>query len=431
MRPGRPRPGGAAQVTSLAGPVRRHRPDYQIVLYMGLLMMVGLVVMYAIGPQRAAVLNAAYGAEYGSAYFFIKQATSLGLALAAFIAAAWLPIRFWQRHAAKLLLAGLAACLALMVLGNLLHVSALAQCTLGACRWFALGPLGTFQPAELLKLGILLFLAGFIGVRMVRGQINDVRLTLVPVGIIVAVSLLFVVVVQKDLGTGISIVAMVASMLVMSGLSRRLGMVLLIGVVLAGIMMIVVAPHRMERLTTFLRGDVVDTTGDGYHITHAKIALGTGGLFGLGIGNSVQATGYLPEAINDSVFAIMGETFGFVGAVAILLLFTALLMRLLRVADNLADPRWRLLVAGVFGWVAVHVMLNVAAMLGVFPLTGITLPLLSLGGTSMVFMAAAIGISFQLSRYTVHDTGKKGAKYEATRSRRRIGRPRYASSRSY
>jgi len=196
---------------------------------------------------------------------------------------------------------------------------------------------------------------------------------------------------------------------------------------------VVIAPHRMERVTTFLAGDTSSETtsdDDAYHITHAKIAIGSGGLLGVGIGNSVQATGYLPEAINDSVFAIMGETFGFVGLTVILLLFTILLIRLLKVVDHLPNIWMKLAVAGVFGWLAAHVILNVAAMIGVFPLTGITLPLLSFGGTSMVFIAGALGLAFQLSRYTVHGSANKEESYENLSSRRGVGRTRYAGRRS-
>ncbi len=134
--------------------------------------------------------------------------------------------------------------------------------------------------------------------------------------------------------------------------------------------------------------------------------------------------------INDSVFAIMGETFGFVGLTVILVLFTALLMRLLKVADHLPDTWMKLVVAGVFGWLGAHVILNVAAMIGVFPLTGITLPLLSFGGTSMIFIAGALGLAFQLSRYTVHGPNNKETYDENSSSRRGIGRPRYTSGSS-
>lgn len=393
---------------------RRHRPDYQIALYMGLLMLLGLVVMYAIGPQRANVLNNAYGTDfYGSTYFFIKQTTSLFLALVAFVVASLVPYRLLLNNAGKILVAGFIACVALLFFGNILHVDAIAQCSLGACRWFDLGPLGSLQPAEFLKFGILIFAASFLGMRAKQGLVNDKSQTLIPLGVVAGLAMLFVVVIQKDMGTGVSLMAFLSVMLYMAGLKYRWGLLIAGILVAAGILFILIAPHRIDRVTTFLSGDAstLDDAG-AYHITHAKIAIGTGGLAGVGIGNSVQATGYLPEAINDSVFAIMGETFGFVGLVAILSLFTALLMRLLKVADHMPNVRLRLVVIGVFGWLAAHVILNVSAMVGLLPLTGITLPLLSFGGTSMVFIAAALGLAFQLSRYTVFGSKLKSDEYK-------------------
>lgn len=410
--------------------VRRHRPDYQIVLYMGLLMLLGLVIMYAIGPQRANVLNNAYGTDfYGSTYFFVKQTVSLGLALVAFIVAAMLPYRFLFSNAGKIVGIGFIACILLLFFGNILGADAITQCSLGACRWFNFGPIG-LQPAELLKFGLLLFAAVFLGTRARQSLINDREQTLIPFGVVTLIALLFIVVIQKDMGTGISLIALLATMLYMAGLKYRYGMLIVGILIIASIVFILIAPHRIDRVMTFLSGDntSIDDAG-AYHITHAKIAIGSGGLAGVGIGNSVQATGYLPEAINDSVFAVMGETFGFVGLVAILALFTALLLRLLKVSDHLIDPRMRLVVVGVFGWLAAHVILNVSAMIGILPLTGITLPLLSFGGTSMVFIAAALGLAFQLSRYTVFGSKLEGNEYEDSQRRRGVGRTRHTARR--
>lgn len=412
---------------------RRHRPDYQIVLYMGLLMLLGLIVMYAIGPQRAHVLNNAYGTDYyTSMYFFVKQTVSLLLALATFVALALTPYQLLKKYAVKILFAGLGACILLAITGNLFHLP-IAQCSLGACRWFDLGFLGSLQPSELLKFGLLVFVAGFLGMRLQQGKVDDLHRTLIPLAALMLFAAVLVIGIQKDMGTGIAMAAIFASMLMVAGVSKRVGAMLLGGALVLGVLMIIIAPHRVERIMTFLDGDAGDsmTVDDAnYHITHAKIAIGSGGPWGVGIGNSVQATGYLPEAINDSVFAIMGETFGFVGLTVILTLFSALLLRLLKVADNLPDPWMKLAVAGVFGWLGSHVILNVAAMIGVFPLTGITLPLLSFGGTSMIFIAGALGLAFQLSRYTVHGSINKESNYENSSSRRGLGRPRYASRRS-
>jgi cell division protein FtsW len=407
--------------------VRRHRPDYRIVLYMGLLMMLGLIVMYAIGPQRAQVLNSSYDTDFYSAtYFFGKQAISLFLALIAFFVVANIKVSWLQANAKRIFYAGLGASAVLAIAGWVGW--GIAKCSLGACRWFDLGILGSLQPAEFLKFGLLIFAGGFIALRAKQGLINDTYKTLIPLGGIMALAALFVIVIQKDMGTGLVMLAIVTSMLIAAGVSFRVGAIVFGAMVLAGILMIIIAPHRVERVTTFLQGDSASIQdASAYHIAHAKIAIGSGGFTGVGIGNSVQATGYLPEAINDSVFAIMGETFGFVGLVVILILFTALLLSLLRVADKLPGLPEKLIVVGVFGWLAAHVILNVAAMTGVFPLTGITLPLLSFGGTSMVFIAGALGLAFQLSAYTVHTTVNEGERYENSRSRRGLGRPRYAS----
>lgn len=414
---------------SEATAVRRHRPDYYIVLFMGLLMLCGLIIIYAIGPQRANVLNNSYGSDYSDSYFFIKQAISLVLSLAAFGAMSTVSYLWIVKNGSKLLLIGLAAC-AILAVAGWAHLG-IAQESLGATRWFNLGPLGSLQPAEILKFGILVFVAGFLGTRAKQGRVNDIQGTLVPIGTITALAMFFIIIIQQDLGTGIALTSIIATMLLVAGISKRIGLMICAGALVVGAVFIMVAPHRMDRITTFFRGDNSSTSDAGsYHVEHAKIAIGTGGLFGVGVGNSVQATGYLPEAINDSVFAIMGETFGFVGLVTILGLFGSLLMRLLKVMDHLVDLRLKLLVAGVFGWFGAHVILNVASMIGIFPLTGITLPLLSFGGTSMIFIAAALGLTFQLSRYTIHPSRLKEASYEDSSSRRRVGRSRHTSRRS-
>ncbi len=414
---------------------RAHRPDYQIVLYVGLLMLLGLVTMYAIGPQRAQVLNSAYGVDsYTGTYFVIKQATSLAIALGAFFIMALVPFRLIKQYAGWLLIAGLGASALLLLTGNILHIDQIAHCTLGACRWFELGPLGSFQPAELLKFGMLLFLARMIADKMAKGKLNDWEESIIPILLVTATALGFIVIFQKDLGTGITLSAIVATMLMVAGVSKSVGLKLA-GIALgAGILSIIVAPHRIARVMTFFGGSesasLTDASGASYHILQAKIAIGSGSWFGLGIGNSVQSTGYLPEAINDSVFAILGEIFGFVGLFGVLLLFTLTLFRILHVADRLREPWMQLVAAGVFGWLASHIVLNIASMLGVFPLTGITLPLLSFGGTSMVFVAAAVGIVFGMSRYTAHEVvEKKEAEHAGSMRGRRLRRTRDTSRR--
>ena len=411
--------------------VRSHRPMYQIVLYMGLLLLLGLIVMYALGPQRANVMNYAYGTNYSDTYFFGKQLTSVIIAVVAFSVFYFVPYKWFTGERSRYVLwAGFLSCVLLFLLGSLLHLS-LAKETNGAYRWFYLGGLGSFQPSELLKYGVLLFLAGFLGRRASQGKINDVHETLVPVGVISALSLLMIVVLQKDLGTGVSLIAIVLSMIIVSGVDWKIIGKILGVVAFCGLVLIFTSPHRIERVMTFIQGDSHKTASGqedkNYHIQQARIAIGSGGLLGLGIGKSVQATGYLPEAINDSIFAVMGETFGFVGLMAILALFTALLLSILHVAARLPDTTLRLIVAGIFGWIASHVILNIAAMTGLMPLTGIPLPLLSYGGTSMLFIAAALGLVFQISKYTSHKVLEEGEGGQDLSGRRRLRRTRYAS----
>ncbi len=405
------------------GVVRKHHGDRLIPVFTILLMFVGLLIIYAIGPQRANLLNSIWGSDYSETYFFIKQFVSFVVAMLGFWAMTVIPYTFVLKHGSKILIAGFIACAVLAVAGWTGAVDAVN----GAVRWFDLGPIGSIQPAEILKFGLLLYLAVFLGIRAKEGAINDPQKTLIPVAIMTAFALLFVIVIQKDLGTGISLTAIVATMLFVAGINKKI-IFGLIGVLLvSGLFLIFTSPHRVERISTFLQGDNTSTQdAEAYHIAHAKIAIGSGGLFGVGIGNSVQASGYVPEAINDSIFAIIGETFGFIGTVALIALFVALLMRLLKVLDYLVDYRLKLLAAGVFGWLGAHVILNIAAMIGIVPLTGITLPLLSYGGTSMVFMTAALGLIFQLSRYTIHPSRIKEVTNEDSRSRRGVGRTRYA-----
>ncbi len=391
--------------------------------------MLGLVVMYAIGPQRAYVLNLASGTNFGDTYFFAKQAISLMLALAAFFVVAKIPYRYFQKYASRLFVIAIVACVVLALAG-LAHLG-IAQCSNGACRWFDLGPLGSIQPAEFLKFAILIFTAGLLSARYRDGKLNDRDMTLIPVAVIALIAIVFVIGIQKDMGTGISLIAMLAAMLHAAGLNQRIGLLLLGGVLAIGFLLIISAPHRMERIVAFFAGDETSTQDpEGYHITHAKIALGTGGLLGVGIGNSVQSTGYLPEAINDSVFAIMGEIFGFVGVTAIIWMFWSLIRRILHTADRLPNMTMRLMAVGVFGWLASHVLLNIAAMTGIIPLTGITLPLLSFGGTSMVFIAGGLGLVFQLSQYTVNSNEVEGSSDADTRSRGRIRGARLSGRRS-
>ena len=293
------------------------------------------------------------------------------------------------------------------------------------------------QPSEFLKVGVLIALAVFLGSKARDGKINDFRETILPSGLLVVLMLVFIAGFQKDLGTAISALAIVAFQFFMAGLSRRNITTASLTAIVAIVGLILIAPHRMARVMTFAGNENCSNLSsseqkDEYHICHAKIAIGSGGIFGVGIGNSVQATGYLPEAINDSVFAILGETFGFIGLVVILAIFLALAMRILRVAAYLKNPASRILAAGVCGWFVFHTIMNVTAMTGLLPLTGITMPLLSYGGTSILFISGVLGLIFNISAYTsFRQVDNFKEENEDSRSRGRLGRTRYASRRSF
>lgn len=157
--------------------------------------------------------------------------------------------------------------------------------------------------------------------------------------------------------------------------------------------------YRRDRVMTFMNPER-DCQTSGYQACQALIAVGTGGLFGKGIGHSVQAYGYLPEAANDSIFAVLAEKFGFVGVSALLVVFWAFFTRLKNIMERAPDNFSRLVVAGILAWLSTQTIINIGAMIGLLPLKGITLPFISYGGTSIIFVTAAIGLVFNISRYT-------------------------------
>ena len=396
--------------------MRKHKSDRLIAVITFVLMAVGLIVIYAIGPQRANFMNSAYGSDYSSNFFFLHQLLSVALSIAAFILAFKFPFDKLKLYSKILVFIGLGLCAALALFSVM--GASIAKCELGGCRWFALGSV-SFQPAEFLKLGLVLYLAQLAAKWKKEGKLES-RDFLQPYAIIAVAALFFVVILQKDLGTGLAVVAICLAILYMSGIKLSYFIAVVAIVFAGGVFAIVSSPHRLERMTTFSGSGDAD---ENYHIDNAKMAIGTGGLLGVGIGNSVQATGYLPESINDSVFAVMGETFGFVGLSAVVIAFTILLSRLLSVATKLEMEK-SLVVVGIFAWVASHVIVNIAAMTGLVPLTGITLPLLSYGGTSMAFIAFSLGLVLQLSCYTGREV-----KNESISSRRGLGGTHYASRR--
>lgn len=373
--------------------MRKHKSDRIIGIITIILLIFGLVVIYAIGPMRANFMNAAYGSNYSENYFFIHQLVAVVISLIAFFVAFKFPYEKLRKISKVMIGLGILACVLLEVF--VLIDSPLAGCQLGACRWIRVGEFGTIQPAEILKLGLVLYLAQLAAERKKEGKLekNDFWIPFTVVG---CLAILFVVYFQQDLGSTVVIVAIMMAILFMSGMSaKKIGIVVAI-LAAFGVVAVLISPHRMERLLTFTSSDGADT----YHIDNALLAIGTGGMTGVGVGNTVQATGYLPESINDSVFAVMGETFGFLGLMVVLGSFTILLFRILKLVEFCGEEEYGLVAAGVFAWVASHVVINIAAMTGLIPLTGITLPLLSYGGTSLAFTSFGLGLVLQLSCYS-------------------------------
>ena len=363
---------------------RRHQPDHWLFVLTALLLGIGLVVVYSISPGLAASQHISQN------HFITKQLIDVGLGLAAFGFAAYFPIKRWQALATPLAVAAIVAS-AIVMFTPLNDVYQ-------AHRWIRLGGF-SFQVAELIKLALLLWLAQFFTRKRREGQLDDSRDVLqVIAGILLLIAVL-VAKFQSDLGSAAVMVAMLGFMAYAAGLPLRRIALIGAAIVLFLALAVFSSGYRRERLATYLHpGQNCQTTG--YQSCQALISVGSGGLFGQGLGYGVQAYGYLPEAGNDSIFAIMAEKFGFVGTTGIIVLYGLYLRRLKIVATHTADTFSRLVVAGVLAWFSTQMIINIGAMLGVLPLKGITLPLISQGGTSIICLMAALGLVYQISRYT-------------------------------
>ena len=405
--------------------IRKHKSNLPLLFSTLALMGLGLIIIYAIGPMRANVLNNTYGTDYPSQYFFLGQLRSVLLSLVAFfLAFKVIPYKYLQKYAKPILIIALALSALLWILA--LSHSSLAKCELGECRWFNLGPV-SLQPAEFLKLALVIYLADFLNRKKEEGNIGKWREFWLPLIIVCGASLFLVVIAQGDLGTGVALISIIFGTLLVAGVPTKQYLAMVAIVLAIAVGSVVTSSHRMERVNawidTLTGAESSDST---YHIDNAMLAIGTGGFTGVGIGNSVQATGYLPESINDSVFAIMGETFGFVGLFLVLMVFGIMLVQMLKTAEGTQDNSDRIFVVGVFSWTLAQVVVNIMAMTALVPVTGITLPLLSYGGTSMIFIAFAIGLVCQLSCYTSREVI---VKHENISNRRRVRGTHYTSSR--
>ena len=236
---------------------------------------------------------------------------------------------------------------------------------------------------------------------------------------ILGVSLFLIVVSQKDLGSAVPLGVIALMILFVAGIKIWKIMILFAVILALGVGMILSSPHRRERLFTFTgKGDA---TTD-YHIENALITVGSGGLLGVGIGNNVQTAGYLPESITDSMFAVVSEMWGFVGAVTVIGLYIHLFMEILKVANTSENLYFSLVTMGVFAWLFSQVAVNISAMIALIPLTGITLPLLSKGGTSLLVTCFSLGLVINISRFTARTEISDDERNEEIKNNLRMSR---------
>lgn len=317
--------------------------------------------------------------SFGDKFFYIKgQLAAAAVGLCGFLASIFIPLRFWEKLAIPLFLVTL-------VLLFLVFIPGIGINVLGAKRWINLAGFN-FQPAELAKLTLLLYLA--------RALSRETKL--IPFFL---ATLLFtgLIVIEPDFGTASVLMLTSLTMLFMSGASIFLFMVLFPVAAAAGALLVWFSGYRRERLLTFL-GQMSDPLTSSYHISQVLLAISSGGILGVGLGQSRAKYLFLPEATTDSIFAIVAEEFGFVGALLFLSVFILIVARMFRIARTTQNPFGKLVAAGVAAWIGIQAFINVAAMTATLPITGIPLPFISYGGTALVIILIASGIVLGISR---------------------------------
>lgn len=366
-----------------AGRNRPGRPDWLIALMAGVLTVAGLVFVYS--ASFAVGLN-----DFGDVNFFImRQLIGASLGAVVMLALARIDYHWLGRMSPLILLAALAG-LALVLIPGVGYDAN------GARRWLALGPLPPVQPSEFAKLAMVIYIAAWLAAK--GDQVKNLSLGVLPfvlmVGLVGGLIML-----EPDMGTFLVIVMTTGIMFFVAGAALT-HIVTLIGAGVAGsILLISVESYRSDRFLAFLDPNR-DPTGSGFQILQLLVALGSGGLRGIGIGESRQKFFYIPGAHTDGIFAIVGEELGFIGAIVVLLLFAALIARGLRTAHTARDDFGNLLAVGITSWIAVQTVINIAGITRALPLTGIPLPFLSYGNSALIATLAAMGVLLSVSRYT-------------------------------
>ncbi len=324
-------------------------------------------------------------------YYLYRQLTAAALGLGLGTLVVFTPIKFWQKLGPLLLLAGILLLIAVLIPGIGREIN-------GSSRWI---PMGVFnlQVSELVKLAMVIYLAGY----MVRHN-EDVRKTLkgfmMPVFVLALVAVLLLL--EPDMGATVVISATALGMLFLGGV--RLWQFLVLILILAACMyfLIVLEPYRMERLQSFMNpwADPFDT---GFQLTQSLIAFGRGELTGVGLGNSIQKLFYLPEGHTDFLFAVLAEELGAIGAISVIALFSALVIRVFMLAKKADEARHSFSAYMMFGlaiWIGLQAFVNIAVNMGVLPTKGLTLPLMSYGGSSMMIMCIVIALILRAEHET-------------------------------
>ena len=326
--------------------------------------------------------------NFGSNYYYFQHQFLYGFlpGLLFFWAALKMDYKKWKGLALPLILVSLGLLLLVFVPGLGISVG-------GAKRWLDLG-LFSFQPSEILKLGLIIYLASWFSTnsKRVKEKFSSVMAFLV---ILFFISVFLVA--QPDVGTLGIIVAIALTMFFASGIEWRHLLGTLLIIVISFALIVVFSPYRFSRLFVFLNPDF-DVRGVGYHLNQSLIAIGKGGFFGLGFGKGEQKLGFLPEPVSDSIFAVLGEELGFVGMVAAAGLLLALVIFSFLVAKRSKDKFASLFAVGFGSWVGIQSFINIAALSGLVPLTGIPLPFISYGGTALAVLMAGAGVMGNIAK---------------------------------
>lgn len=359
----------------------RSAPDVWILISTLLLLTIGVVMVYS----ASAVL--AYH-EFGDWFYYLKRQLLFAvLGIIAMFFTMNMDYHVWKKYA-KI---GLIICFALLVIVLIPGIGVIRG---GARSWLGIGSFG-IQPSEFMKMGMILFLAKLLSDQ--QSKITSFTKGLFPPLALVGAAF-GLIMLQPDLGTGAVMVG--ASLIVIFTAGARflhLSFLALAGI--AGFVgLILAAPYRLQRITAFL-DPWQDPLGAGYQAIQSLYAIGPGGLVGLGLGMSRQKYSYLPEPQTDFIFSIIAEELGFIGGMVVLLLFLILVWRGMRTAITAPDTFSSLVAVGIVGMIAVQVIINIGVVIGLMPVTGITLPLISAGGSSLTLMLTSIGILLNISRY--------------------------------